>query len=160
MFRFGSGPANFRANFNFYGPTWFYSRRIGRSPQGTGNLDYDFVDAPGQTTILGAGKLTGKFGDGWSIGVLDAVTNRENAKYILGGDFARQQVEPLSNYLVARSAKEYNKGNGRIGVLFTGVNRSLPEELDYLRKSAYVLGVDGYTLFHNKDWLFEWSRIS
>src|SRR5204862_7296512 len=103
-------------------------------------------------------------GGRWSTRVRDGVTNRENANHVRGGGFARQQVEPLSNYLVARSAKEYNKGNGRIGVLFTGVNRSLPEELDYLRKSAYVLGVDGYTLFHNKDWLFEWlagtSRVS
>ena len=38
MFRYGNGPAHYRANFNFYGPNWFYSRRIGRSPQGTGNL--------------------------------------------------------------------------------------------------------------------------
>ena len=164
MFRFGSGPAHYRANFNFYGPTWFYSRRIGRSPQGTGNLTYDFVDAPGQTTILGAGKLTGKFGDGWSLGVLDAVTNREDAHFVLGGDFARAQVEPLTNYAVARAAKEFNKGNARVGFLFTGVNRKLPEELSYLRKSAYVLGVDGYSMLHKKEWLLEWlvgtSRVS
>jgi len=39
-------------------PTLYYSRRIGRSPQGfaTG----DFVDTPAATTILGAGKLTGR----------------------------------------------------------------------------------------------------
>ena len=156
MFRFGTGPAHYRANFNFYGPTWFYSRRIGRSPQGTGNLSYDFVDAPGQTTILGAAKVTGKYGDGWSIGVLDAVTNRENAQFVLGGQFARQTVEPLTNYIVARSAKEFDKGNSRVGFLFTAVDRKLPDDLQYLRRSAYVLGADGYEMFHNKDWLVEW----
>jgi len=156
MFKYGNAPAHYRANFNFYGPQWFYSRRIGRSPQGTGNLSADFVDAPGQTTILGAAKLTGKYGDGWSLGVLDAVTNRENATFVLDHQFARQQVEPLTNYVVARSAKEFNKGNGRVGFLFTAVDRKLPSELDYLRSSAYVFGVDGYQMFHNKDWLLEW----
>jgi len=156
MFKYGNAPAHFRANFNFYGPTWFYSRRIGRSPQGTGNLSADFVDAPGQTTILGAAKVTGKYGNGWSVGVLDAVTNRENATFVSGNQFARQQVEPLTNYIVARSAKEFDKGNARVGFLFTAVDRKLPSELDYLRSSAYVLGVDGYKMFHNKDWLLEW----
>jgi Domain of unknown function (DUF5916)/Carbohydrate family 9 binding domain-like len=164
MFKYGNGPAHSRWNFNFFGPTWFYSRRIGRSPQGVGNLSYDFVDAPGQTTILGAAKVTGKYGNGWSVGVLDAVTNREDARFVLGNQFARQQVEPLTNYMVARSAKEFDNGNSRLGMLFTAVNRKLPDELQYLRSSAYVLGVDGYELLHNKDWLIEWlagtSRVS
>ena len=164
MFRYGNAPAHFRANFNFYGPTWFYSRRIGRSPQGTGNLSYDFADAPGETTILGAAKVTGKYGNGWSIGVLDAVTNKENATLLVGNQFERHQVEPLTNYIVARSAKEFDKGNARLGVLFTAVDRKLPSELDYLRSSAYVFGVDGYQMFHKKDWLLEWlvgtTRVS
>src|SRR4029434_5313195 len=40
----------------------FYSRRIGRAPQATGELpsgDGIYTHAPAQTTILGAGKLTG-----------------------------------------------------------------------------------------------------
>jgi hypothetical protein len=156
MFKFGTGPAHSRWNFNLFGAQFFYSRRIGRSPQGTGNVSADYIDAPGETTILGAGKITGKFGKGWSIGVLDAVTNTEHANYVLGNQFAKQQVEPLTNYIVARSAKEFGGGNSRIGFLFTGVNRRLPNELDYLRRDAYVGGIDGYTLFHKKDWLVEW----
>ena len=164
IFGFGSGPAHFRANFNFFGPSVFYSRRIGRSPQATGNLDGDYVDAPGETTILGAAKLSGKIGNGWSIGVLDALTNSERAQVgytpssaaALGKTSLRDTrvVEPMTNYLVARSTKEY--GNSRIGFIFTDVKRRLPEELQFLRSDAYTLGIDGYTQFHKKDWLWEW----
>src|SRR5207253_2329812 len=48
---FGTGPANFRASFNFYPPRFFYSRRIGRSPQGTSNISYDYIDPPSHTPI-------------------------------------------------------------------------------------------------------------
>ncbi|HSP15051.1 MAG TPA: DUF5916 domain-containing protein [Thermoanaerobaculia bacterium] len=153
IFQFGSGPANSRWNFNLYPPQFFYSRRIGRSPQGSASADYS--EEPGQTTILGAAKLSGKFGNGWSIGVLDAVTDRENGRFESGGTMWSQAVEPMTNYLVARSTKEYGKSS-RVGILFTAVNRRLPAELLDLRRSAYELGVDGYTLLHDKDWIFEW----
>ncbi|HET7710554.1 MAG TPA: DUF5916 domain-containing protein, partial [Thermoanaerobaculia bacterium] len=91
IFRFGSTPA--RSHFNFiYPPQMFYSRRIGRSPQGFVNADY--FAAPTETTILGAAKLTGKIGRGWSIGVLDALTANERARFIDGSISGRQQVEP------------------------------------------------------------------
>src|SRR5438552_3527153 len=128
IFSFGSGPAHFRANFNFFGPSVFYSRRIGRSPQATGNLDGDYIDAPGETTILGAAKLSGKVGNGWTIGVLDALTDSERAHVgyepstaaSLGKTSLRdsQVVEPMTNYLVARSTKEY--GNSRVGFMQRG----------------------------------------
>src|SRR5438132_13438746 len=54
----------------------FYSRRIGRSPQGVDELpggDDVFTDIPAQTTILGASKLTGRVGR-YSIGAMQAVT--------------------------------------------------------------------------------------
>jgi hypothetical protein len=154
IFTFGAGPAHFRANFNFFGPSLFYSRRIGRPPQGAGNIAADFVDAPSSTTIFGAGKLSGKVGNGWSVGVLDALTAPEKARVSLTDLRATETVEPMTNYLVARSTKEY--GNSRIGFIFTDVNRRLPTELSYLRRDALALGVDGYTQFHKKDWLWEW----
>lgn len=155
IFNFGSGPANFRASFNFFPPSFFYSRRIGRAPQGTSNLSADYIAAPANTTILGAAKITGKVGSGWSIGVLDAVTDRERARYSLANSSFTQQVEPMTNYLVARSTNEYSP-NSRIGVLLTAVNRNLPGELSFMRRDAYALGIDGYTRFHKKDWLWEW----
>src|SRR5207249_12082755 len=67
-------------------PQYFYSRRIGRAP----SLEPEapaggFIDLPTHTTILGAAKLTGKTPSGWSVGVLDAVTAREQASIGLGG---------------------------------------------------------------------------
>ena len=153
IFKFGQGPANSRWNFNLYPPQFFYSRRIGRSPQGS--VSADFSDAPRQTTILGAAKLTGKAGNGWSVGVLDALTDREVGKFAFENQRWTQAVEPMTNYLVARSTKEYGESS-RIGLLFTSTNRRLPSELLGLRRNAYELGVDGYTLMHKNDWLFEW----
>ena len=155
-FKFGQGPSNSRWNFNLFAPSLFYSRRIGRSPQGTGNISADYLTAPGDTTILGAGKLSGKIGNGWVVGVLDAVTNRENARFVSGGELQSQQVEPMTNYLVARTSKEFDGGNSRLGFIFTSVNRDVPGELSYLRSSAYTAGIDGYKLFGRKTWLLEW----
>src|SRR6266516_175020 len=55
---FGQTGANNFWGFNRAEPLIFYSRRIGRPPQGSATGD--FVDSPTATTILGAAKLTGK----------------------------------------------------------------------------------------------------
>ena len=101
---FGQGGSNNFWGFNRQEPNLFYTRRIGRAPQGTASGD--FVDMPGSTTILGAGKLTGKTRNGWTLGLLEAVTGRESADVLLEGRRAHVEVEPLTNYLVARVLKE------------------------------------------------------
>ncbi|HEY0139996.1 MAG TPA: DUF5916 domain-containing protein [Thermoanaerobaculia bacterium] len=158
IFRFGNGPANSRWGFNTSAPTYFYSRRIGRSPQGS--IDADWMDAPGETTILGAAKVTGKIGNGWTIGVLDALTDREVAWYRDRTEVGKQVVEPMTNYLVARATKEFGKeSSSRVGFMLTSTNRRLTDELaPSLRENAYFAGVDGYTLFgKDKRWLWEWQ---
>jgi len=55
----------------------FYSRRIGRAPQGRAPSGAAFVDTPEETTILGAGKLTGRTANGLTIGALAAVAGTE-----------------------------------------------------------------------------------
>jgi hypothetical protein len=164
IFAFGDSPA--RSHFNFiFPPRLFYSRRIGRSPQG--GIDADYVVAPSETTILGAAKITGKLGDGWSVGVLDALTDVERARYenLPGSEDprGRRQVEPLTNYFVSRITKELSQGS-RLGFLVTSVNRRLPNELSALREDALTAGVDGYTSFADGSWVFEWmgagSRVS
>lgn len=165
IFNYGNGPANFRASFNFYPPQLFYSRRIGRPPQGVDAISADYLDAPTETTILGAAKITGKVGSGWTIGALDAVTSAEHARFAVASPhltFGRNTVEPLSNYFVGRTTKEY--GNARVGIIVTDVKRDLPQELSFLRSDAAAAGADGYTKFHQNDWLWEWqtaaSRVS
>src|SRR5204863_2736115 len=50
-FRFGQGGATNWWGFNWPGPQLFYSRRIGRAPQGT-MPDADFTESPAGTRIL------------------------------------------------------------------------------------------------------------
>jgi hypothetical protein len=150
---FGRGGANNFWGFNRADPMLFYSRRIGRAPQGSAGGD--FVDQPTSTTILGASKLTGKTKQGWSLGLLDAVTGREWAKAVTGVDETKTEVEPLSNYFVGRAEKELGR-RAAIGALGTAVNRDLraPGLRESLPEQAYVGGVDGNLFLDAKrDWV-------
>ncbi len=108
-FEFGRGGVTNYWNFNWWNPSIFYSRRIGRPPQGS-VPDADFVDEPGGTHILGAAKLTGKIGADWNIGLIQALTSRENAGYQISGTRYSIGVEPLTYYGVFRAQKEINSG--------------------------------------------------
>jgi hypothetical protein len=154
VFKFGDTPAPSHFNF-FFPPSLFYTRRIGRAPQASPNAD--FVDAPSETTILGAAKITGKMG-GFAIGVLDALTAAEHARFVTGTASGRQQVEPLTNYFVSRGTKDIGDGS-RLGFMLTSVNRKLPDELSGLRETAVTGGVDGYASFLKKAWIFEGSLV-
>lgn len=150
--------------FNRSDPQLFYSRRIGRSPQGS--ADGDYVSRPAATSILGAAKLTGKTQSGWSLAVLDAVTGREWADLSDGvGASLRQEIEPLANAFVARAFRE--AGRLGYGALVTALNRNLrdPDLASYLSEQAYVAGIDGYAFLDaKKEWVVSGggaaSRIS
>ena len=119
----------------------FYSRRIGRAPQGYPS-SAQYYEKPENTTILGAFKLTGKTAQGWSIGIMEALTSREHADVInWEGESTKQTVEPFTNYFLVRAEKEFREGRSTFGFIFTAVNRNIKEEnLDFLRKSAYSGG--------------------
>jgi hypothetical protein len=136
-------------------PQVLYSRRIGRSPQGTVSSDAVFSDVPTSTTILGATKITGRIGEGWSVGVLEALTGRETAPYI--DDLAvrgESVVEPMSNYFVGRLRRDYRSGQTQVGLMATAVNRELddPSLTDRLASSAYVVGADLVHEWANRSW--------
>lgn len=121
----------------------FYSRRIGRDPQGFANLaEGEFVDQPNNTTILGAAKFSGKTKNGWSLGLLESVTGKMFAEIDNNGEQRKELVEPLTNYIVGRAQKDFNNRNSFVGGIFTATNRRLEENLDFLRKSAYSGGFD------------------
>ncbi len=147
-----SGPSS-HFGFNRSRPTLFYTRRIGRSPQGSASGDY--IDQPTATTILGAAKLTGKTASGWSLAALDAVTSRESARVSTLGVRSRTEVEPASNYLAARAYRNISDRAG-FGFIATSVTRDLhdPALADRLSRQASVVGGDGH-LFLNKgnDWV-------
>jgi len=151
IFQFGDSPATARINF-IGAPDLFYSRRIGRAPQV--HPDADYAAVPSDSTILGAGKITGRLGDGWTIGLLSALTANEEALYANeGGAWSRQRVEPMTNYIVARATRDLREG-ARLGMMFTSVNRRLDDDTDMLRESAMTGGLDGYATFGN-GWIAE-----
>jgi hypothetical protein len=149
---FGRGGSNSFWGFNSSEPELFYSRRIGRTPQG--DADGDFVDQALATTILGAAKLTGKTSRGWTLGLLDAVTSREWARVATGDVRTRAEIEPATNYFVGRLRREVQRAG--VGLIATAVNRNLRDSVlrDELVRQAYVAGGDGYFFFDRKrEWV-------
>jgi len=122
----------------------FYSRRVGRAPQGRAEAGGGWVDAPDRTRILGAAKLSGKTGGGLSVGFLHAVTGEAEAEVATGtGERFTSSVEPLTNYMVGRLQQDFREGATTVGVIGTATNRETvtAEELS-LRSGAYTAGVD------------------
>jgi hypothetical protein len=160
FFTEGSDIFRFRANFPYYVRSGgfgndmpFYSRRLGRAPQ-AGDPAARFAERPENTTILGAAKVSGKTAGGLSVGLLDALTAREETEYIdtLGVD-RRATVEPLSNYLVARAIQDFNGGRSAVGGIVTSLHRDLDASdprLSILTRDAVTAGVDARHRFgHN-----------
>jgi Domain of unknown function (DUF5916)/Carbohydrate family 9 binding domain-like len=150
---FGHSGASEYPYFFYFEPQIFYSRRIGRVPQGRPAAGY--VDIPTATTILGATKLTGRTKNGWTVGALEAVTGREFAHVSDGLSSGKIEVEPLTNYFVARTRRELGR-RAAIGFLATAVNRKLrPPDLEgLLVDQAYVGGVDGHVFIDPaRDWV-------
>jgi len=146
---FGRNGASGYMGFNRTNPSLFYSRRIGRTPQGAAAGEY--VDRPSATTIIGAAKLTGKTQRGWTVNFIDAATAREDARTSTNGVQGKTEVEPFSNYLAARARRDVGERGG-FGMLTTLVNRDLADPaLDaQLAGSAFVIGGDGHYFFTGK----------
>jgi hypothetical protein len=139
----GSGTFQFNVDCNDGSCTGlFYSRRIGRAPQGSATLDDgEYAEAPVAATILGAAKLTGRVGR-FSVGALTALTTAEEADIAGAGLVRRTQViEPTAGYSVIRARREFaNQSN--IGVMLTSTNRRLVSDVSFLPDDAYTGGVD------------------
>ncbi len=133
----------------------FYSRRVGRRPQGDPEVEDDeYIKMPIFTPILGAAKLTGKTKKGWSLGVIEAVTAETKAT-IGNGTRRKEIVEPLSSYTMARVQKDFNKGNSILGAAATGTVRRLEgTEMDWLHGSATSAGVDFTQYFRDRNYMF------
>jgi hypothetical protein len=156
IFDFGNGGARNYWGFNWSGPSLFYSRRIGRNPQGKLPDNTDYSSVPSGTHILGAAKLTGKVGDNWNIGTIQAVTQRDYAQYQLNGIKSDLEVEPLTYYGIARLQKEINNGRQGIGMIATYTARDYRDQSlsNITNKSSFTGGVDGWTsLDTSKTWV-------
>lgn len=148
IFEFGSLPVD--ASYGF--SRFVHWRRIGRTPQLSPSAE--FSDAPDQTTILGATKLSGRTSNGFSLGFVDAVTARENANTIdTNGVHNNVGVEPLTNYFVGRMKKDLSDGRATIGMMGTATSRRMGADFDpYLRSDAYLYGLDASRASANRRW--------
>ncbi|MEO7158065.1 MAG: DUF5916 domain-containing protein, partial [Vicinamibacterales bacterium] len=140
----GSGTFRFNMDCNDGNCTGlFYSRRIGRAPQGSADIDdVEYSKQPDSATIIGAAKLTGRVA-GFSIGALTAVTAREDAEISQANQvgYREQTVEPLTGYTVLRARREF-QNQSSIGFMTTSTNRQLDADVSFLSGNAYTGGVD------------------
>ncbi|MCI4445172.1 MAG: carbohydrate binding family 9 domain-containing protein [Candidatus Aminicenantes bacterium] len=153
---FGRGGVYISTNLNWPDPSFFYSRRIGRQPQGYVTHE-GYVDFPDRSTIIGAFKLTGKLGSGWNIGIINAVTAREYATVDDLTNRYKDEVAPFTYYGIFRTLKEFNKGQQGLGFLLTSVIRDLRVESlqSLLSDEAFSLGFDGWSFLDKKrNWVF------
>ena len=142
---------------NISGNNLFYSRRIGRQPQRSNVPGATFVNAADETSILGAAKLTGRTNRGLSLGVLAAVTGREDAEaYFAARDStAVFMAEPRSGYGVVRALQEMRGGQTLVGGIATFVHRNLPGDgsFDFLPSSAVSTGVNFEHTWSDRAWV-------
>ncbi len=148
IFGFGNFSCYFCSNVSSL--TMFYSRRIGRQPQGDLPDGTDYADIPNATGIIGAAKLTGRTKSGWTVGVLEALTSRETAPIELSGALGAQEVEPLTNYFVGRVRRDLNGGNTQFGFIGTSVIRELRDPLLEAKLPSHAEGV-------GIDWSHYWG---
>lgn len=144
-FWFGQGGANNYWGFNWGNPQIFYSRRIGRTPQGALPA-FDYSDPPAGTHILGAGKLTGRLDEQTTFGMIHALTNREFTRLQSGSVRSKVEVEPLTYYGIARAQRTLDERRYGVGVIGTVTHRFFADRslADQLNSDALVGGLDGW----------------
>ena len=141
LFTEGADAFRFSIATNRDGPEQlFYSRRIGRTPQVEADERGGFAEEIATTRILGAGKLTGRFSEGWSLGVLAAMTREEEARVLDSlGQPHQDVIEPRTAYLAGRITRDLREGRTTLGVFGTAMHRALTGEVSHLRSDAYTV---------------------
>ena len=133
----------------------FYSRRIGRAPNGRAPSDAQFDDVPQNATILGAAKLAGRTSGGLSIGALAAVTGREFGDGLFTDGSRREfLVEPRSEFGVVSVGQDLNGGATQVGGIFTAMRRELPTDgsFDWLPSSSFSGGISFNQKWADRTW--------
>jgi hypothetical protein len=146
----------------------FYSRRIGRQPQGSVvTEENEYARIPRNVRILGAAKITGKTNNGWSVGLLESLTQESLAEIDSNGVRTTRSVEPMTNYLIGRVQKDINEGNTIIGGMVTNTWRDLESDriadgstLLNLHRSATTGGIDFTQYFSDRNWIFSMAAAA
>lgn len=139
----------------------FYSRRIGRAPQGSAPGSAAYAERVDATRLLGALKLSGKTRDGWAIGALSALTEETRVQFVDGsGAVGRSAIEPMTHYGVLRLARDVRGGEGTVGVFATSTHRRLEgTPFTSLRSGALVGGVTMRRRFAGARWQVEGAFV-
>lgn len=130
---------------------FYYSRRIGARPPGSATGD--FVSFPNTTNIIGAGKLTGRFRNGTSLGVLGAVTDETSARVQTNGITSSVRVAPRTEWAVGRVIKELDRQGSTVGAHVTMVRRNMDAAdplAQTLVRNAITTGVDTRLRFKDR----------
>jgi hypothetical protein len=141
-----------------HGDQMFYSRRIGAPPTVQPEIpDGAFLETPGEASIISAMKVTGQTNDGLSVGVLQSVTDDEQANMWLDDAESRVPVAPTTSYVVGRVQKDWGKGSTMLGGMFTSVHRWLPDDdtLHQLPTDAFTAAVDATRFFADRSYVVE-----
>ena len=105
---------------------------------------------PRTTTILGAGKLSGRLASGTSLGVLSAVTDEESARTFSSGAFGGVRVAPRTFYGVARIEQQIGQQASSVALMTTAVHRQLDASdplSTLLPRNAFTLSGDSVLRF-------------
>jgi hypothetical protein len=152
VFQFGSVQSLNSYSFEEF----LYSRRIGRAPQRSlPPSQFLATDAPDQTTVLGAGKVSGRTDGGWTLGVLNAVTAREQARVLTSDGEDHITVEPLTNYATTRARRDLRQGRTVIGGMVNALHRDLSDDglQPLMHQAAYTGGIDFSHRWGNQRWV-------
>lgn len=152
VLRFGQLQSNNSYGFQQY----FYSRRVGRAPSRSISGDtvaYAYV--PDASRIVGAVKVSGQTGP-WSIGLMDAFTQRESGKYLTtGGRKGTVIVEPATNYAVSTMRRSFHESQTNVGGTLTAITRLLGDSglASFLHRQALVSGLDFTHTWAKRTWV-------
>lgn len=139
----------------------FYSRRIGHAPNYKPEItELETVSNPEQTSILNALKLSGKSKSGFSIGVINSMTEREKATIYFDGKERKEVVEPFTNYFIGRVKQDFNNGNTVVGAMATSAIRNIKnEQLKFLPDNSLVGGFDFLHNWKNRKYFINFKSF-
>jgi hypothetical protein len=95
----------------------FFSRRIGQTPSGFGNLELleneDIIDNPNSAQLLNAVKITGRTKDRLGVGFLNAITEKTEAtiENLLNNERRTEITEAFTNYNMFILDQQFSKNS-------------------------------------------------
>jgi hypothetical protein len=145
-FRFDTALAFKSRGNSFENDAPFYSRRIGRPPEGELPAGALPADAPRSSTLLAALKLTGRTASGWTVGAFGSLTDHAEATIPAAqGDTVRWPLQPREGVGVLRVSRDLRNGESSLGGFLSAAERFgfEPRLAEELPRRSWTAGFDG-----------------